>query len=53
DGFQLMSVVDAEGYVTNYTYDHAGRKIKEERNGEQTEYTADDSIVQAILPFAP
>ncbi|MGE0669383.1 MAG: RHS repeat-associated core domain-containing protein [Parachlamydiales bacterium] len=41
DGFQLMSIVDAEEYVTNYTYDCAGRKIKEERNWEQTEYAYD------------
>ncbi len=41
DGFQLICIVDAEGYVTHYTYDRAGRKIKEERNREQIEYTYD------------
>ena len=39
--FQLLSQTDKEGHITAYSYDGAGRKIKEERSGRITEYSYD------------
>ncbi len=41
DAYHLIAKTDAEGNVTTYTYDGAGRKISEELNGEQSEFAYD------------
>ncbi len=42
NSFHLLAQTDAEGFVTEYQYDGAGRKIAEERAGRRTDYSYDE-----------
>ena len=41
DSFHLIAKTDAEGNITHFEYDGAGRKIAEQTNQERTEYHYD------------
>jgi len=41
NGFRLLATIDGEGHATTYTYDWAGRKIREQCGNDVTSYEYD------------